>query len=218
MPGGRSPVRPGKDEGDAAALGILGPEVIVAEIGETFLAPTREAWRTWLAEHHATSAGIWLVFGKKGSGVQTVSLEEAVEEAVCFGWIDSQLKRIDDRTHALRFSPRKPTSVWSQSNKDRVERLTAQGRMTPAGLAAVAAAKASGRWDAATRREVLMAVPEDLEAALAARPGAREGFARLPDSHKKQFIDWVAQAKRDETRRRRIDEVVRRAEADGAGR
>jgi uncharacterized protein YdeI (YjbR/CyaY-like superfamily) len=187
----------------------------MAEIGERFFAPTREVWRTWLAEHNATSAEIWLVLGKKNSGVQTVSLEEAVEEALCFGWIDSQLKRIDERTHALRFSPRKPKSIWSQSNKERVRRLIAQGRMTPAGLALVEAAKASGQWDAATRREVLMELPAELEAALAARPGAREGFARLPDSLKNQFIYWVAEAKRAETRRRRIDEVIRRAEEGG---
>jgi uncharacterized protein YdeI (YjbR/CyaY-like superfamily) len=185
----------------------------MVEIGETFLAPTREAWRTWLAEHHATSAQIWLVLGKKDSGVQTVTLEEATEEALCFGWVDSVQKRIDDRTHALRFTPRRPKSVWSQSNKDRVERLIAQGRMTPAGLALVEAGKASGQWEAATQRDVLLAPPPELQAALAARPGAQDGFARWPASHRKQLIYWVAEAKRPETRRRRIDEVIRRSEA-----
>ena len=119
------------------------------EIGETFFAPTREVWRTWLAEHHATSADVWLVMAKKNSGLQSVSLDEAVEEALCFGWIDSVLRRIDERTHALRFTPRKPKSVWAQSNKDRVARLVAEGRMMPAGLAAVEAGKASGEWDRA---------------------------------------------------------------------
>jgi uncharacterized protein YdeI (YjbR/CyaY-like superfamily) len=121
----------------------------MVEIGETFLAPTREAWRAWLAEHHATSADIWLVLAKKNSGLQSVSLDEAVEEALCFGWIDSRLRRIDERTHALRFTPRKPKSVWSQSNKERVARLMAQGLMMPAGLAAVEAGMASGAWDRA---------------------------------------------------------------------
>jgi len=184
----------------------------VVEIGETFLAPTREAWRAWLAEHHATSAQIWLVLGKKDSGVQTVTLDAAMEEAVCFGWVDSIMKRLDDRTNALRFTPRKPQSVWSQSNVDRVQRLIAEGRMTPAGLALVEAAKASGQWEAATRRDVLMAPPPELEAALAARPGGREGFTRLPAALKKQLVYWVAEAKRPETRRRRIDEVIRRVE------
>jgi uncharacterized protein YdeI (YjbR/CyaY-like superfamily) len=182
------------------------------EIGETLLAPTREVWRAWLEQHHATSAEIWLVLGKKGSGVKTVTLEEATEEAICFGWVDSIQKRVDDRTHVLRFTPRKAKSVWSQSNVDRVRRLTEQGKMTPAGLAAVEAGKASGQWEAATQRDVLLARPEELEAALATRPGARDGFARLPDSLKKQFIYWVASAKREETRRRRIDEVIRRSE------
>lgn len=188
----------------------------MVEIGETFLAPTREAWRAWLAEHHATSTEIWLVLGKKGSGVQTVTLDEATEEATCFGWVDSVMKRIDDRTHALRFTPRKPKSVWSQSNVDRVQRLTAEGRMTPAGLALVEAAKASGQWEAATRRDMLVEPPPELEAELAARPGGRDSFARLPASLRKQFIYWVAEAKRPETRRRRIDEVIKRIET-GAG-
>jgi uncharacterized protein YdeI (YjbR/CyaY-like superfamily) len=122
-------------------------------MGETFLAPTREAWRAWLAEHHATSAQIWLVLAKKGSGVQAVTLEEATEKALCFGWIDSVQKRIDDRTHALRFTPRRPKSVWSQSNRGRVERLIAEDRMTPAGLALVEAGKASGQWEAGKTRE-----------------------------------------------------------------
>jgi uncharacterized protein YdeI (YjbR/CyaY-like superfamily) len=182
------------------------------EIGETLLAPTREVWRAWLEQHHATSAEIWLVLGKKDSGVQTVTLDEATEEAVCFGWVDSIMKRLDERTSALRFTPRKPKSVWSQSNVDRVRRLTAQGKMTPAGLAAVAAGKASGQWAAATQRDVLLAPPAELEAAFATRPGTRDGFARLPDSLKKQLIYWVASAKREETRRRRIDEVIRRSE------
>jgi uncharacterized protein YdeI (YjbR/CyaY-like superfamily) len=184
----------------------------VVEIGETLLAPTREAWRAWLAEHHATSTEIWLVLGKKGSGVQTVTLDEGTEEAICFGWVDSVMKRIDDRTHALRFTPRKPKSVWSQSNVDRVERMTAQGKMTPAGLALVEAAKASGQWEAATRRDMLVEPAPELEAELAARRGGREGFARLPVSLKKQLIYWVAEAKRPETRRRRIDEVIKRIE------
>jgi uncharacterized protein YdeI (YjbR/CyaY-like superfamily) len=189
----------------------------MVEIGETFLAPTREAWRAWLAEHHATSAQIWLVLGKKDSGVQTVTLDEATEEALCFGWVDSVLKRIDDRTHALRFTPRRPKSVWSQSNKDRVERLIAQGKMMPAGLALVEAAKASGQWEAATQRDVLLAPPAELEATLAARRGAPEGFARLPASLRKQLIYWVAEAKRPETRQRRIDEVIKRVEAGRSG-
>ena len=135
--------------GETAEAGETAEMGKTPQVGETFSAPSREAWRTWLVKHHATSAEVWLVLAKKNSGLQSVSLDEAVEEALCFGWIDSVLKRIDERTHALRFSPRKPKSNWSQSNKDRVARLLAEGRMTPAGLAAVEAGKASGEWDRA---------------------------------------------------------------------
>ena len=117
------------------------------EITETFFAPDRAAWRAWLDAHHASAAEIWLVFLKKHVGEPCVTLDEAVEEALCFGWIDGLLRRIDERSHVLRFTPRKPASQWSASNKARVERLTREGRMAPAGLAAVATAKANGAWD-----------------------------------------------------------------------
>ena len=115
-------------------------------ITETFFAPDRAAWRAWLEANHASAPEIWLVFLKKHVAEPCVSLDEAVEEALCFGWVDSLLRRIDDRSHALRFTPRKPGSRWSASNKARVERLTREGRMAPAGLAAVAAAKERGTW------------------------------------------------------------------------
>jgi uncharacterized protein YdeI (YjbR/CyaY-like superfamily) len=108
----------------------------VKAITETFFAADRETWRAWLAAHHAERSEIWLVFLKKHVGEPCVTLDEAVEDALCFGWIDGLLRRIDERSHALRFSPRKLTSQWSPSNKQRVERLVAEGRMTPAGLAA----------------------------------------------------------------------------------
>jgi len=117
------------------------------EITETFFAPDRATWRAWLEANHERATEIWLVFLKKHVGEPCVTLEQAVEEALCSGWIDGRLRRIDERSHALRFSPRKPTSRWSASNKERAERLTREGRMAPAGLALVAAAKASGAWD-----------------------------------------------------------------------
>ena len=136
------------------------------EITETFFAPDRETWRAWLEKHHATAREIWLVMLKKHVPRPSVTLAEAVEEALCFGWIDGHLRRIDDESHVLRFTPRGRRSVWAQSNKDRVERLIREGKMTPAGLAAVEAAKASGEWDAATAREDVDAVPDDLAGAL----------------------------------------------------
>jgi uncharacterized protein YdeI (YjbR/CyaY-like superfamily) len=116
----------------------------VREITETFFAPDRATWRAWLEANHARAGEIWLVFLKKHVGEPCVTLDEAVEEALCFGWIDGHLRRIDERSHALRFTPRKPTSQWSAGNKERVERLTREGRMAPAGLALVAVAKTSG--------------------------------------------------------------------------
>ncbi len=182
-------------------------------ITETFFAADREAWRAWLAQHHADHAEIWLVFLKKHVGEPCVTLDEAVEEALCFGWIDGLLRRIDDRSHALRFSPRKATSLWSASNKARVERLTAEGRMAPAGLAVVEAARANGSWDDLTSRMVDR-TPDDLERALAGVPAAAARWRAWPPSHRRAFVAWVTQAKRSETRQRRVDEVVRRAAAN----
>jgi uncharacterized protein YdeI (YjbR/CyaY-like superfamily) len=179
------------------------------EIGETFFAPDRQAWRAWLAEHHETAGEIWLVLLKKHVARPSVRLDEAVEEALCYGWIDGHLRRIDDESHALRFTPRGRRSIWSQGNKDRVERLTREGGMTPAGLAAVEAAKANGEWDAASARENVDTVPEDLAAALRAA-GVEETFRSMAPSHRKQYLYWVNDAKREETRTRRIAETVRR--------
>ena len=182
------------------------------EVTETFFAPDASAWRAWLATHHADRSEIWLVLLKRHVDEPTVSQTEAVDEAVCYGWIDGHLRRIDDRSHALRFTPRKPGSQWSQSNKDRVARLLAAGRMAPPGLAAVEAAKASGTWDALTSLEA-DTTPPDLEQALAAVPEAIERWWGWPPSHRRAYVLHVLQAKRPETRVRRIDFVVRRAAA-----
>jgi uncharacterized protein YdeI (YjbR/CyaY-like superfamily) len=182
------------------------------EITETFFAPDRATWRAWLEANHASAAQIWLVFLKKHVGEPCVTLGEAVEEALCFGWIDGHLRRIDDRSHALRFTPRKPASQWSASNKERVARLTHDGRMAPAGLAAVAVAKARGTWDELSSLAA-DTTPPDLEAALALVPAAQRRFREWPPSHRRAYIVHVLQAKRPDTRARRIDFVVRRAEA-----
>jgi uncharacterized protein YdeI (YjbR/CyaY-like superfamily) len=190
----------------------LGNDAAVREITETFFAADHETWRAWLEAHHASTAEIWLVFLKKHVGEPCVTLDEAVEEALCFGWIDSHLRRIDERSHALRFTPRKPTSQWSASNEARVARLTREGRMAPAGLAAVAAAKANGTWDELTSLDA-DTTPTDLEAALAGEPAAAERWRTWPPSHRRAYVVHVLQAKRSETRARRIDFVVRRAAA-----
>ena len=166
------------------------------------------AWRAWLGANHATAGGVWIVTFKRTSGKPVVGYEGLVEEALCFGWIDSQLSKVDDERTMLRFTPRKPGSTWARTNKDRVERLIADGRMTGAGLRAIEAAKADGSWNALDEVEELR-TPVDLAAALAGDPAAARGFEALSDSAKKPILFWVASAKRPETRARRIAEVLR---------
>jgi len=171
----------------------------------------RDDWRSWLEENHTSQKEIWLVFFKKHTGKPSLSYDDAVEEALCFGWIDGIMKRIDDEKHAIRYSPRKNKSVWSKSNKKRVERMIKQGRMTEAGLAKVKAAKESGEWHNTTLREDLMEIPHDLKKALATNKQAHENFNNLAPSYKKQFIYWITDAKKEETRQKRIKETVRLA-------
>ena len=127
---------------------------------------SRQDWRVWLNSNHNKATSVWVVFYKKGSGKQTLTLQDAVEEAICFGWIDSKLQKRNDKTFILRFSPRKPYSVWSKINKERAEQLIASGQMSPAGLATVKEAKKNGAWDKAYTNITLDAVPTDLKEAL----------------------------------------------------
>ncbi len=167
----------------------------------------REAWRTWLAERHAASPGVWLLINRKAAPRQFLRLEEAVEEALCFGWIDGALRPINAETYTLRFSPRKPHSIWSVNNQRRVEELIQQGRMTPAGMEKIAEAKASGEWEAAAAREDVSSVPDDLVQALE-EGDAWFAFERWPSSRKMQYLYWLDSAKRLETRQKRIQAIV----------
>ena len=180
------------------------------EITDTFFAENRTAWHSWLKRHGTRRKEIWLVFLKKHVDRPCVTYEEAVEEALCVGWIDGILKRIDDEKHAVRFTPRKKKSVWSELNKKRVRRLIRQGRMTEAGMALVRAAKASGQWQKAAERERSDTLPPDLEKALGRNRKAREIFQDLAPSRRKMLVGWILDAKREETRARRIREVVDR--------
>lgn len=173
-------------------------------------APDRETWRAWLAEHHGTQTGVWLHFFKKGSGKPSIDWSAAVDEALCFGWIDSIVRRIDDTSHKQYFSPRKPKGNWSKINKEKVERLIAEGRMMPAGLAAIERAKANGSWETLDTVEA-MEVPADLLAALDARPGAREYVESLSKTRRWALLYWVAGAKREATRADRIRQVAEAA-------
>jgi uncharacterized protein YdeI (YjbR/CyaY-like superfamily) len=169
----------------------------------------RAAWRAWLEANHATAAGVWLVGWRRGHGPR-VEYEDAVEEALCFGWIDSQGGNIDERRSRQYYAPRKPTSGWAATNKARVERLIADGRMTPAGLAAIERAKANGSWTLLDAAEQGI-VPDDLAAALGRRPPAAANFEAFPKSARRAMLAWVAQAKRPETRAERVRQIAERA-------
>jgi uncharacterized protein YdeI (YjbR/CyaY-like superfamily) len=170
----------------------------------------RAAWRGWLAENCARSPGIWLVFDKKASRPDRLAYGDAVEEALCHGWIDSTVRTLDDARYEQLFTPRKPTSTWSRVNKDRVARMIAQGLMADAGLAAIERAKANGRWTSLDAVEALV-MPDDLATALRRTEGAAAGFDSFSRSNRKVYLYWVNQAVRPETRARRVAEVVRRA-------
>jgi len=170
----------------------------------------RAEWRAWLEAHHATSRGIWLAIGKKGNTRTALTYDDAVEEALCFGWIDSVVNRLDEHRFKQLLTPRKPGGTWARSNKERVERLMAQGLMTPAGLAAIESAKAYGTWTLLDEIEALT-VPDDLEIALDANPTARGYFEAFPDSAKRLSLWWIRSAKRPETRAKRVAETVRLA-------
>jgi len=180
------------------------------ETTETVHPGTREAWRKWLEAHHASAPGIWLIYDKKSTGRRRLTYAEAVEEALCFGWIDSRPNKIDDDHYKQLFSPRKPGSVWSRINKERIEKLIAQGLMTPAGLVLVEAARKDGSWNTLDAIDE-MKVPPDLAAALAANPEADQYFSAFSNSSKKIILWWIESAKRPETRSKRIEETVRLA-------
>jgi len=177
--------------------------------GEPLLAFASAAeWAAWLAEHHATATGLWLQLAKKGSGIATVSYSEALDVALCYGWIDGQKGALDDDFWRQRFTPRKARSPWSKINRERAVALIEKGEMQPAGLAEVERAKADGRWDAAYQGQRTMAVPDDLQHALDANERARAFFATLDGANRYAVLYRVHEAKRPETRARRIEKFV----------
>ncbi|MEU5721933.1 YdeI/OmpD-associated family protein [Micromonospora sp. NPDC047738] len=176
------------------------PELIV---------PDAAAWRRWLGEHHADPAGVWLVLAKRDSQrPTTLSYDQALEEALCHGWIDGQVKGRDESTYRQRFTPRRARSSWSARNVGIVARLLAEGRMHPAGIAEVDRAKADGRWDAAYPGPATAEVPSDLAAALAAEPRARAMFDILTAQNRYAILHRLTGAKRADTRERRIAQFV----------
>jgi uncharacterized protein YdeI (YjbR/CyaY-like superfamily) len=172
--------------------------------------PDRAAWRLWLESNHASSPGVWLVFHKKNSAGSSQSYDEAIEEALAYGWIDSTTNRLDDDRYIVLLTPRKPGSVWARTNKARVDRLIAEGRMAEAGLAKVEAAKRDGSWTSLDDVEDLV-IADDLAAAFSSNPTAWRNYQAFPESAKKQLLYYVYGVKRPETRARRIEEAVRLA-------
>lgn len=168
-------------------------------------------WHAWLAANHTRAEGVWLITYKKAAGKPTLSYEESVEEALCFGWIDSIARKLDEERSMLYFAPRKAGSGWSRPNKTRIERLMADGRMAPAGLAKIEAAKADGSWTLLDAVENLE-VPDDLAAEFARYPDARANFDAFPRSARRGILEWIVQAKRPETRAKRVAETARLAQ------
>lgn len=166
------------------------------------------AFEAWLDEHHASASGAWVAFAKKHTGIPSISQPEAVEVALCYGWIDGVARRIDDDWWANRFTPRTRRSPWSKINRERVAALIAAGRMRPAGLAAVEAAKADGRWDEAYDSPSTATVPDDLQAALDADPAAAAAFASLNSQNRYAILHRLMTARKPETRQRRLEKFV----------
>jgi len=171
---------------------------------------TRAGWRAWLAAHHTSAGSVWVAIPKKGSGLPPLPVEDVRDEALCFGFVDSAVRKLDERHSLLLVSPRRPGSGWSKVNKDAIARLEAAGLMTPAGRAKIDAAVADGSWTKLDAVDALE-VPADLAAALGAHAGAAARFDAFPRSAKRGILEWIAQAKRPETRAARIAETAAKA-------
>jgi uncharacterized protein YdeI (YjbR/CyaY-like superfamily) len=183
------------------------------EITKTLYVTNREDWRAWLRAHHAREREVWLIYYKKDSGRARIPYDDAVEEALCYGWIDSTVKRIDDARFAQRFTPRKDNGNWSESNKVRLRRLMKEGRMTPVGLQKIGDGVLAEKEGAAQQpavRKVEPTLPRYLSAALRADAKAWRNFKALAPSYRRDYVNWITSAKRAETRARRLAEAVAR--------
>jgi uncharacterized protein YdeI (YjbR/CyaY-like superfamily) len=170
---------------------------------------SREAWETWLEDHHASSSeGLWLKFAKKGSDVESVTYDQAIEVALCYGWIDGQVRRFDEDYYLQRFTPRRPRSKWSKVNREKATELIERGEMKAAGLREVERAKADGRWDAAYDSPSTATVPDDLRRELGKNEKARKFFSKLDSRNRYAILYQIQDAKKPETRARRIAKYV----------
>lgn len=169
---------------------------------------SKKKWTDWLAKQHDKSVGVWLKLGKRDSGIPSITYEEALDVALCYGWIDGQKKGFDDKYWLQKFTPRGSKSIWSKINTEKAERLIASGEMKPAGLKAIEAAKQDGRWEAAYSSQKNMSVPEDLQAALDKSKKAKAFFATLNSANRYAILFRIMTAKKEETRARRIQQFV----------
>lgn len=167
-------------------------------------------WRQWLEENHATEKSVWLIFFKKNTGKPSLKIGEAIDEALCFGWVDSKVNKRDEESYFQYFAKRNPKSNWSRVNKQKIERLMKEGRMAPAGLDMVEHAKKMGTWSALDDVENGV-IPKDLEQAFENFPGSKEHFEAFPRSARRAILEWILNAKRQGTRKKRIEETARLA-------
>ncbi|MBN2603877.1 MAG: YdeI/OmpD-associated family protein [Candidatus Thermoplasmatota archaeon] len=181
------------------------------KLNEARLFKNKKEWRTWLENNHATQTEIWLFHYKKKFNKKCISHFDAVEEALCFGWIDNKLKKIDDERYILRYSPRKEKSVWSKINKETAEKMISSGKMTEAGFEKINLAKKHGIWETAYTNKFKEKLPNDLKNALASDKVAWDNFKNFANSYRNMYIGWVENAKVDTTRKKRILEVVKRS-------
>jgi uncharacterized protein YdeI (YjbR/CyaY-like superfamily) len=172
----------------------------------------RNDWRRWLRENHDTKKKVWLIYYKTNTGKVTISYEDSVEEALCFGWVDSIIKKIDDRKFARKFTPRTSKSMWSETNKKRAEKMIREGKMTEIGLTRIREAKDSGEWykkpvSALYKKKLL--VPSYLRDALAANKKALDNFSKMAESYQKNLVGWIGSGKKEKTRRKRLTEAIK---------
>jgi uncharacterized protein YdeI (YjbR/CyaY-like superfamily) len=174
---------------------------------KTLLVQTADQWRDWLEKHHASESEVWLVFHKQHTGVASIDYKDALDEALCFGWVDSLVKRLDDRRFARKFTPRRPDSRWSTINRKRYEELKVTGRLKPAGIEQAPTDRGYGPRPA--RLPLPAKLPPYIQAALKKHPAASRHFDALPPSQRRRYVAWIESAKRDETKLRRLKEAIR---------
>jgi uncharacterized protein YdeI (YjbR/CyaY-like superfamily) len=175
---------------------------------ERFDATSRENWRKWLEKNHSAKKGVWLIYHKVHIGKPSIPYNDSIEEALCFGWIDGIIKKLDDERFCRRFTPRTKNSRWSQSNKKRAEKMIKEGRMTEAGMALIREAKQSGEWSKAHAEKGDLETPLFFKEALARNKKASDYFQTLASTYRRHFIGWVSSAKREETRTKRLAEAL----------